>query len=262
LSAAEATAANIKRKFAAALPGTPFYQELIEELIKEDYTKDGPAMQEAILKSLKVTVEKPKAAKAPVSFKSVLLEGIQVIGSVAATFSEISTKLDENETLLANQKRSFWEKIQKLIQQMANKEPDEVIYDIQYMDSTKGVPVREKVNYHHFRSDVDKRIRTLANLGIHGAAAAKLESMSEDQLTSFLEKTIRDVQNFHRTFSALDDFFKTSAPKEDRDKVKGIKPELATIKNAIVRANQIRHEYSAQKEEDEQMRRLGINPGV
>jgi hypothetical protein len=41
--------------------------------------------------------------------------------------------------------------------------------------------------------------------------------------------------------------------------VKGIKPELATIKNAIVRANQDRYEYSAQKEEEEQMKRLGIN---
>ncbi|MDR0877530.1 MAG: hypothetical protein LBN21_05715 [Treponema sp.] len=262
MPAAEATAANIKKKLSTALPGKPFYQELVEELIKEDYSRDGPILQETILKSLKLEDAKPKAVKAPVSFKAILLEGIQVIGSVASTFAEIGSKLDENENLLANQKRSFWEKVKRLMQQMMNKEPDEVIYDIQYMDSTKGVPVRERVNFHHFRSDLDKRIRTLASLGIHGAAASKLETMSEDQLTAFLEKTIRDVQNFHRTLFALDDFFKASAPKEDRDKIKGVKPELATVKNAIVRANQIRHEYSAQKEEEEQMRRLGINPTV
>jgi hypothetical protein len=48
--------------------------------------------------------------------------------------------------------------------------------------------------------------------------------------------------------------------KEDRDKIRGIKPELGTIKNAILRANSKRHEYSAQKEEEEQLKRLGVSP--
>jgi hypothetical protein len=32
------------------------------------------------------------------------------------------------------------------------------------------------------------------------------------------------------------------------------------MKNSIVKANQLRYEYNAQKEEEEQMKRLGINP--
>jgi hypothetical protein len=62
----------------------------------------------------------------------------------------------------------------------------------------------------------------------------------------------------HKILGALDDFFKLEAGKEDRDKIKGIKPELATMKNAIVKANQRRYEFSAQKEEEEQMKKLGI----
>jgi hypothetical protein len=31
------------------------------------------------------------------------------------------------------------------------------------------------------------------------------------------------------------------------------------MKNAVVRANQKRHDYSAQKEEEEQLKRLGVN---
>jgi hypothetical protein len=73
-----------------------------------------------------------------------------------------------------------------------------------------------------------------------------------------LERSIRDVQNLHRTLSALDDFFKTAAPKELRDRIRGIRPELASMKNAFVRANQLKHEYSARKEEEQQMKRLGI----
>jgi hypothetical protein len=94
----------------------------------------------------------------------------------------------------------------------------------------------------------------------HGPATAKLAAMAEDQIITYLERSIRDVQFFHRTMSALDEYFKAKAPQADREKIKGIKPELATIKNAIVRANQLRHEYSAQKEEEEQLKRLGINP--
>jgi hypothetical protein len=262
MTAAEAAIPAIKKKFAAALPGKPFYQELVDEIIKEDYSKDGPVLQQNVLKSLTVVENKPKAVKAKVSLKGILLEGVQVIGATASTFNEIAFKLDENEGLLTNRKKGFWEKVKDVLQQVMNKKPDEVIYDVEYMDPTKGVPVREKVNFHQFRNEMDRKNRVLAGFTAHGAAHAKLEAMSEDQITAFLEKNIRELQSLHRTLTALDEFFKAEAPREDRDKVKGIKPELAAIKNAIVRANQLRHEYSAQKEEEEQMRRLGISPEV
>ena len=49
------------------------------------------------------------------------------------------------------------------------------------------------------------------------------------------------------------------APVEDRPKLKGIKAELLTIKGALIKANQKKHEYVAQMEEAEQMKRLGIS---
>jgi hypothetical protein len=260
ISAAEANAAGIRKKAAAAMPGKPFYQELAEEIIREDFSKDGPALRENVLKSLAVEENKPKAVKAKVSFKGILLEGVHSIGSVSGALNEIALKLDENASLLANQKKGFWEKVKEVLQQMINKEPEAVIYEVSFVDPVKGITVREKLDFHQFRRVMDQKNRTLSNLGIQGAVRSKLEAMTEDQLTAFLEKTIRDVQSLHRTLSALDEYFKAEIPRGDRDKVKGIKPELATIKNAIVRANQNRHEYSAQKEEEEQMKRLGISP--
>ena len=152
------------------------------------------------------------------------------------------------------------QKLKKLMQQMMNKEPDPVIYDVEYMDQLKGVPVRERVNFSSFRSDLERKIRTLAPMAPRGAGAAKLESMQEEQLVGFLERNIREMQSLHKTLSALDEFFKAEVDKEDRDKIRGIKPELGSIKNAILRANSKRHEYSAQKEEEEQLKRLGVNP--
>jgi len=255
-----ANVSQLKKKFAQARPGVPFYPDLVEEVTKEDYSDDGPALREAVLKKLQIAENKPKAAKVQVSFKNILLEGIQGLGGTAATFAEIIVKLDENQITLQNAKQGFMLKFKKLMQQMFNKAPDPIIYDVEYMDPVKGIPVREKINFNTFRSDLERKIRILSPLASRGAVAAKLESRQEEQLVSFLERNIREVQSLHKTLGALDDFFKAEVARMDRERIKGIKPELATIKNAIVRANSKRHEYIAQKEEAEQLKRLGVNP--
>ncbi|MDR2185061.1 MAG: hypothetical protein LBO80_05260 [Treponema sp.] len=258
MSAAEASSAQIKKKFAAAMPGKPFYPDLVEELIKEDYSRDGPALREKALKQLAVPDTKPAAAKAAVSFKSILVEGIQAICSTAAILEETASRLDENEMLLQNRRQGFWEKIKKIMEQMLNKEPEAVIYDVEYLDSNKGTLVKEKVNFSSFRMDITKKTKSLTALNARVIAAAKTNTLAEAQLLQQLEKSIREVQSLHKTLGALDEFFKTEVDKADRDKVKGIKPELATIKNAIIKANRKKHEYSAQKEEEEQLKRLGV----
>ena len=262
MQAGEASAANIRKKMMLAIPGTPFYQEYVEELIKEDYSKDGPAMREALLKGLQVAEEKPKTVKQKINYKNVLLEGIGAIGATASQLSDTAAKIDENQTILADEKKGFWEKLRLLIRTMMHSEPEEIVYDIQYMDQATGTMKKEDLHFNQFRGDLDKRIRILAGMSGQGQLMAKLNAMPEDQILGYLERTIKDVQNYHRILSALDDYFKTSASKMDRDKIRGIKPELASIKNCIVKANQIRHEYSAMKEEEEQLKRLGINPNT
>jgi hypothetical protein len=252
----------IKKKFAQANPGQPFYPDLAEELIREDYTKEGPALREKVLKSIQVAEAKPKAAKAQVSFKTVLLEGILIIGSTGQTLADIAVKMDENHAVIQNKKRGFWQKLKKVIAQMFNSSPDEIVYDVEYTDPIKGVPIHEQVNYAAVRADLDRKVKNLSVINGKGPVLTKLEAMKEEQLIAFLEKNIREVQSLHKTFTALDEFFKTEAGQEDHEKVRGIKPELSTIKNAIIRANAKRHEYSAQKEEEEQLKRLGVNSGA
>jgi hypothetical protein len=250
----------VKKKFAQVCAGKPFYPDLVEELIKEDYSKDGPDLQDKVLNSLKVADTESKAVKAPVSFKSTLMEGVLIIGSTANAFSDAALKIDENQVLLENRKQGFWQKMKNFMAQVFNKEPDPVIYDVEYIDAARGVPVREKINFVSFRNDIERKLHILSTISVKGPGLAKLESMKEEQIISFLEKNIREVQSLHKLLSALDEFFKAAVDRADRDKVKGIKPELSTIKNAIIRANAKRHEYNAQKEEEEQLKRLGVNP--
>ena len=253
--------AIIRKKFAQKKPGVPFYSDLVEELAKEDFSKEGPDLKRDVLKKLQIADDKPKAAKAEVSFKSILIDGICILGSTASLLNEIINKLDENQGLLENRKKGFFEKLAKLFQQMFNKAPDPVVYELEYMDPVKAVPVREKVYFNTFRGDLERKVRTLSPMAARTqATVSKLEGMPEEQLVGFLERTIRELQNLHKTLSALDEYFKGEVDKSDRDKIRGIKPELGSIKNATLKANSKRHEYNAQKEEEEQLRRLGVQP--
>ncbi|MCL2762491.1 MAG: hypothetical protein FWD36_04695 [Treponema sp.] len=260
MPASEINPGNIKKKMSVMMPGTPFYQEFIEELIREDYSKDGPALQEVILKSLKLAEEKKKIDKPKVSYKNILLSGIQAIGAAGSGMVEIAKKMDENEVILENQKKGLWEKIKKILKSMTSANPDELVYELQYFDQVKGVETWEHLNFRLFRAEFDKKTKIYMGMSGQGSLMTKLADMPEEQILSYLERAIKDLQALHRTLAALDEFFKSSVTREERDQIKGIKPELASIKNCYIKANKIRHEYSALKEEEEQLKRLGLTP--
>jgi hypothetical protein len=69
------------------------------------------------------------------------------------------------------------------------------------------------------------------------------------------------MQRIVRNLASLDEFFKSTMPVEERSRLKGIKVELTSLKSAVMKANQKKHEYVSQKEEQEQMRKLGIRDG-
>jgi hypothetical protein len=257
MKAGEAVSENIRKKFHIAMPGRPFYPDLVEEVIKEDFSPGGDKIRAAVLKQLAVPENKPKAVKQTVSFKSILLDGCMIISSVGTSLSDIAPRLDENSAIFQNRKQGFFEQLKAAFRQMLRKEPDPVIYEIEYLDTVKGTPVREKVNFGVFREELDRKIRSFTSLG-RGGISSRLDAVSENQLLSLLEKAVRDAQSLHKILTGLDEYFKAEAPRELREKIRGIKPELATIKNAIIKANQKRHEYSAQLEEEEQLKRLGI----
>jgi hypothetical protein len=119
--------------------------------------------------------------------------------------------------------------------------------------------VEEKVYFNEFRDELSKKIKVLSSFA-GGDAYNKIADMQEDQVMGYLERNIRDVKILHKTLNALDDYFKAKATPVDRAKIKGIKPELSALKNAFVKADLLKYEYIAKKEEDEQMKRLGIIP--
>ena len=58
--------------------------------------------------------------------------------------------------------------------------------------------------------------------------------------------------------TAADDYFKTTVNAASRSKIKGLKIDLVTVNNVLVKANKKRAEYVAYIEEINQMKKLGI----
>jgi hypothetical protein len=255
------SSAQIRKQFASILPRKPFYPELIDDIIKEDYGKDSAELQDAVLHSLAIAENEQNPEKEEISPRSLLIEGIHSLGSVSSILVEIALKLDENEALLENRKLSLFEKFKRLMRRIFNNEPEDVVYEIEYTDTARGTTTKEELNFTEFRANIDKRIKNLGQIAANkGATAAKLEALQGEQLLSFLERNIRDLKRLTRSLNALDDFFKAGVDKSDRSRVKGIKPELSTIKNVFVKANQKCYDYNALIEEAEQFKRLGIDP--
>lgn len=249
----------IKRKFAESMADRPFYPELVEEILKEDYSSEGEELRSRLLASLAIPEEKPKERAGNVSFKVTLIEGARALGMASSSAETALRRLEDNSATLEAKKDGFWIKMRRLVRQMLNKEAEEIFYDVEYFDAVKSSSRSERLNFTTFREEAERLSKLLIALNMKGSSVSKrLESAEEDQALILLGKYIDEVQRIHKRMSALDTYFKSEVPREERDRMRGIKPELTAIRNAIVKANQKRHEYVAQKEEVEQMKRLGI----
>ncbi|MDR2398295.1 MAG: hypothetical protein LBD74_05990 [Spirochaetaceae bacterium] len=248
---------ELKKLMAANMPGKPVYSELLEEVIKEDYSASGTELRERVLKSLKVEEKKQKAAPQEVPYKQYLVEGVQIISSLAPTLAEIEAKLQVNEGVLANRKLSFWAKVKRFLVRMSGREPDPVMYELVYEHSGAS-PVRETINLNELRNKITKKAKQFASA--QAMTPARVNSLKEEQLTSFLEHGIKDVQSLYKILNALDAYFKQKVDTEDRSQIKGIKPELSTLKNTYLKANQRRSDYTLFKEEAEQLKKLNLDP--
>jgi hypothetical protein len=237
--------------------GKPYFPDLYEEILAED-AEGGEKLREKVLKILEVPETAKTVTKPKIDYKQMIIEGLFAIGGAGSTLSELLPKIDENSDLIENKKNTFWVKIKRAFQQMMNREPDPIIYEIEYLDGVRGVNVKEKVNFNTLHNEIERKIRALNSISIKGGPVSRMQSMDEEKLIGLLDRNVRDVQSLHKTLAAMDDYFKAAAGKEDRDKVRGIKPELASIKNAIVKANNKKFEYSSAKEEAEQFKKLGI----
>ena len=250
----------VKQKYPSLMGNEPFYQALIIEVLNEEYGEESETLREELLNKLKVEEEKPKTKTQQVPFFEILFEGVRVLAGGSVHLQTALGKLKENSDLIQNRKLSFGEKFKRWLKQISKKKVDAIFYEIEYFDGTTATSKTENLNFNKFLSEAKKRVSILANLSSKMSSQyRRLEQMEEEKVYEFLVSNLQEIQIILRRLPALDTYFKTEVPKEQRGLVRGIKLEINGIKNAFVKANQKKHEYVSKKEEREQLKKLGIN---
>ena len=79
-----------------------------------------------------------------------------------------------------------------------------------------------------------------------------------NSVLSFVNKQLSEIQSLFTTINALDTYFKNNVEGANKIKVKGMKIDLDSFRNAIINVNKKRGEYISIREEAEQLQKLGI----
>jgi hypothetical protein len=248
---------QVKKFFAKYLGQKAFYSDLVKEIIIEDYTLAGAELRKKTLEILTVIEEKKQ--KASKSYRDIIIQAIKYLSACGLQLEDALNKIKEGQQLLENRKRSLGERFRRWLLKLINKGIVEKVYEIEYFDVVTSTIKIEKISYVEFVEEALRLAQIFSHLMNRSSNLfMRLETSPENKIFEFLNINLIKLQLVHRRLSGLITYFKTEIPKEDRIKLKGIKLELNSIKNSIVKSNQKKHEYVAFKEEEEQMKKLGI----
>ncbi|GAB6089156.1 hypothetical protein [Spirochaeta dissipatitropha] len=250
----------VKRKFMSVMGDKPFYAELISEVLNEDYGPDSSRLQQELLSQLRPEKEQQVKKNIGPSFTDMLQDAIRAMSQSSRSLEVCISRLNENHYMLENRQISLTERFKRWFARKVLKANMERVYEIEYMDPATSTRRTERVSYMQFSETVTKKARLYNGiLSKSGSTAAKLANANEDQLFQFLFKNLEELHTIYRRLSGLDTYFKTEMPRDERKQVQGIKNDLTALKNVLVSANQKKHDYVSKREEQEQLKKLGIS---
>lgn len=250
---------QVKRQYKGSGIREPFYPELVREVIEEDCTETGAETRELKIEALGEEKKQKNKQKDDDGLKKSLLDAIRAIAASSRHLDEAVSKLRETSEAYQSRRRSLWSRIKRWLIKSAQGEAPRTTYTVTYSDITTSAEHKEVVDFDALMQKIDHKSRQLAAIQTpNSRAAARIDSASEEQILAFLTKTIEQIQMYHRTLNALDQYFKTHMPAEEKGRIRGVKIELSNIRTAITNANRLRQDYVSLKEEREQMRKLGV----
>ncbi len=249
-----------KRKFAEVAAEKPFFPELAEEVLQEDFSFEGPSLREAVLSHFSVQEEKKIEAAQQKTYKGVILEGIRGLGGLGFTLETAIAKLAEDSSLLETRNSGFFAKLKIAMRGIFSPEDKGIRYYVEIVDPISGSRANESIDFPNFIEESSRKSRALSGLlQKNGPSWRRLETASDEQAFKFLEKTMEELQVLVKRMNALEEYFKAEVTAEERAKIRSVKADITAIKGALIKANQKKHEYVAHIEEQEQMRRLGFS---
>ena len=156
-------------------------------------------------------------------------------------------------------KKTFFRKFVEALKKALGIKDKERVCTILVTDSQTGAKTSERIEVNTFMTKIEKLAHIYTGIGSKGAEYNKINSAKEDDALIFLNRQIQENQKLFTTINALDEHFKAHVEVMQRPKVKGLKIDLSSYRNAIIAVNKKRGEYVSAVEEIEQMKKLGIS---
>ena len=259
LTSPEEEVAQIKKNFSAVFGREPFYTQLVEEIAREDQAPNRDELQAALL--AKLALEDPNAKKKAqtVDTKEMLLDAIHSLCAQVTPLSEVYAKLNENNETLKSASTSFMAKLIAAFKKAFNIPEKPIEYELILVDQSTNARKKQSVNFAAFTGEIQKRMNFYNSFSLKNSMGyRKFQAAEETKLVDFLNRQITDLQKTSAWIKGFDDYFKNNAPAEKRSKIKGLSMELMALKNNLVNTNQRRADYISYVEEQEQMKKLGI----
>ncbi len=251
--------AEIKRSFAVNMKGQPFYNELIEEILKEDFSPDHAVLQEELLARLSANQAAASKNAKQETLKPVLLDGIRILGAFSPQLDELAIKISENNHTLLSAEHGFWEKLAALFRKAFNIPEKPQSVQITTVDPVTQTGKRETIDIPSFVDDIKHRSRLYTGFALKTSPAyQKIEAMEEPEILDLLTRHIAELNMLLKQGAGLDNYFKQTVSQMDRDRIRGLRVEISGLRNNLVKANQCRAEYASQLEEQQQLKKLGI----
>jgi len=253
---------SVKVEFSTQMPNQPFYKELIQELLQEDYGSDKETLQEVALRNLEVknqVIKKKKHTK-QIDAKKELMKIISLIAKCSTQLSASYTKLENNHRASNEIKRSFGEALAYWIKNIFSSPEKTENYELRVVDPMTSLKKKEIVNYAIFTDSLSKKIQVLRSLETNASPVSqKLKSSSTENLFNFIEKSIHELRSYHKKLEGFENHYRSLTDPEIKPKIKSLKVENDTLKYQIGTITRNMNEVSAAIEEEKQLKALGID---
>ncbi len=255
----ETMLSQIKKVFHVVAPKKPFYNELVEEIIEETIGENAKEKQQLLISKLVVKKSTKEKKEKQIDTRAILMDAVRSLGGIVPQLEQIITKFQENSNVIESEKNSFWDKLIEIIQKAFNLDKKPLIYKVAVTDALTQTKHYEHIDFSEFIIGLQKRCKYYASFTTRKTPGyEKVEAMASDKIVEFIGKQLSECQKLIITLSAFDDFFKETVSPLDRSKIKGIKMEISSLKNTIIKTNQRKAEYSSLIEEQRQMQKLGL----
>ena len=251
---------RLKVGFAAAMKGKPFYRDLANELLKEEFSSDDLQLQSKALSALRVAKEEPADTRKKTDHRVILMEAVRLILPARDHLQDALRKILANRELLRKIRQGLGGRFRSWLQRRFQNREQSWTVEIRYFDARSSAIQTESIDFQKFVESLRRKISLFDALSQPDSSSfARLSEASELQVDTFLKKNIGELQLMYRRLQGLNEHLRQEAPAEQKEQLKGIKIELSGLKNCIVRANRRRYEYVSLKEEEVRLQQLGVS---